>query len=565
MEIRMKRKGYQKKIYTFIMQIIFLYKKYLFGIIICLLLMSLLFFLQPLIIREITDNGMLVKNMGNILKFSGLLVMTGVIYQILDLWQVTLFSKIHNGITYSLYQQVYWKMDRLSIKYYSENSSAELVHMIECDIGNISSVSDQLTTVSITSALQVLGGLIGLSLLDWKMTMLIIMLIPAKLLLVRYFSSKKNQSYEKLIEKNRKFSAWFGDCINGIREMKLWNLFCVRQTDFEVHQRDIMNSYKENRILDKYKTMSISLLDSLLSAALYVLSGFMIIKGNFTIGSAFAFITYSSYVVNPISFFMDIKYYFAQIMPSAKRFLEFLDLPEEQRSDTRQNIIGKESFVAKTPILEMDEIVFGYEENHLVLKGVNLTVQAGEKIAIIGENGSGKSTLLDLISGFYQPNSGVIKLAGIPQQVLGVENVRKKIAVVSQKSYLFKGTIEENVNLDREASQEELTWACKNSAAIAFVKKMQNGFQQSIGQDGANLSGGEKQKLALARALIKDADILILDEPTSEFDEESNKEVIDFVCKNLAEKTVILVTHRYEELEAIEKVYKLSEGQLKQV
>lgn len=561
----MKRKGYQKKIYTFIMQIIFLYKKYLFGIIICLLLMSLLFFLQPLIIREITDNGMLVKNMGNILKFSGLLVMTGVIYQILDLWQVTLFSKIHNGITYSLYQQVYWKMDRLSIKYYSENSSAELVHMIECDIGNISSVSDQLTTVSITSALQVLGGLIGLSLLDWKMTMLIIMLIPAKLLLVRYFSSKKNQSYEKLIEKNRKFSAWFGDCINGIREMKLWNLFCVRQTDFEVHQRDIMNSYKENRILDKYKTMSISLLDSLLSAALYVLSGFMIIKGNFTIGSAFAFITYSSYVVNPISFFMDIKYYFAQIMPSAKRFLEFLDLPEEQRSDTRQNIIGKESFVAKTPILEMDEIVFGYEENHLVLKGVNLTVQAGEKIAIIGENGSGKSTLLDLISGFYQPNSGVIKLAGIPQQVLGVENVRKKIAVVSQKSYLFKGTIEENVNLDREASQEELTWACKNSAAIAFVKKMQNGFQQSIGQDGANLSGGEKQKLALARALIKDADILILDEPTSEFDEESNKEVIDFVCKNLAEKTVILVTHRYEELEAIEKVYKLSEGQLKQV
>lgn len=410
-----------------------------------------------------------------------------------------------------------------------------------------------------------LGGLIGLSLLDWKMTMLIIMLIPAKLLLVRYFSSKKNQSYEKLIEKNRKFSAWFGDCINGIREMKLWNLFCVRQTDFEVHQRDIMNSYKENRILDKYKTMSISLLDSLLSAALYVLSGFMIIKGNFTIGSAFAFITYSSYVVNPISFFMDIKYYFAQIMPSAKRFLEFLDLPEEQRSDTRQNIIGKESFVAKTPILEMDEIVFGYEENHLVLKGVNLTVQAGEKIAIIGENGSGKSTLLDLISGFYQPNSGVIKLAGIPQQVLGVENVRKKIAVVSQKSYLFKGTIEENVNLDREASQEELTWACKNSAAIAFVKKMQNGFQQSIGQDGANLSGGEKQKLALARALIKDADILILDEPTSEFDEESNKEVIDFVCKNLAEKTVILVTHRYEELEAIEKVYKLSEGQLKQV
>lgn len=560
----MKRKEDKKRSYDFINHLFCLHKKKMFCIFICLILMSVLSFLQPLIIKGITDNGMMAKNMENILKFSFFLVLVGLLYQVFDLLQVKLFAEVHNGISSSLYQQAYWKMDRMSIKYYSENSSAEVLQMLNSDIGNIASVADHLMTVSITSTLQAFGGIIGLFLLEWRMTILIILLIPAKLLLVYYFSVKKNYAFAEMIRNNRSFCAWLGDCIEGIREMKLWNLFYVRCVEFEKIQRSSMDSYKKNRVLDKYKMMSISLMDILLSAVIYVLSSFMIVKGNFTIGSAFAFVTYSAYVANPISFLLDIKYYFAQIEPSINRFLEFLDLPEEKlEANMQQNIKRQHSVIEKAPILEVEKIVFGYEEKLPILNDLTLTVQPGEKIAIIGENGSGKSTLLDLLLGFYQPESGMIKLHGVPVATLGIETVRKKISVVCQNSYFFKGTIEENVNPDRKATLERVMWACENSGAMDFISKFENGLQQFTGQDGEKLSGGEKQKLAVARALTKEADIFILDEPTSEFDIESNKEVINFICKYFTQKTIILVTHRYEELECIEKVYRLSQGKLK--
>lgn len=562
----MKRKEDKKKSYDFINHLFCLHKKNLFFIFICLILMSVLSFLQPLIIREITDNGMMGKNMENVLKFSFFLVLAGMLCQAFDLLQVKLFAKVHNGISSSLYKQAYWKMDRMSIKYYSENSSAEVLQMLNSDIGNIASVADHLMTVSITSALQAFGGIIGLFLLDWRMTILIVLLIPVKLLLVYYFSIKKNYAFAEMIKNNRLFSAWLGECIDGIREMKLWNLFHARYVEFIKIQKYAMDSYKKNRVLDKYKMMSISLVDILSSAMIYVLSSFMIVKGDFTIGSAFAFVTYSAYVANPISFLLDIKYYFAQIEPSINRFSEFLNLPEEKLgANMQQNISRQEAVAGKVPILEVEKIVFGYEEKLPILNDLTLTVQSGEKIAIIGENGSGKSTFLNLLLGFYQPESGVIKLNGVPVATLGIENVRKKIAVVCQNSYFFKGTIEENVNPDRKATLERVMWACENSGAMDFISKFENGLQQFTGQDGEKLSGGQKQKLAVARALTKEADILILDEPTSEFDMESNKEVINFICKYLTQKTIILVTHRHEELECIEKVYRLSQGQLKMI
>lgn len=551
----MEKKKNEDKIGRKVCGLLLAYKKYFPGIFMCLACTSFMTFLQPLVIRRITDQGMIAKDMRCILVFSWGLIGISVIYQIMEMIQTKLFSDIHNELTFSLYQKAYWKMERLKIDYFDEKGSTEIANTINSDINNVASVADQITTFSISSVLQIVGGIVGLSILDWKLALLITLLVPIKYLVVYYFSRKKNQAFEQLIENNRKFSGWFGDCIDGIREMKLWDLFRIKNRDFEILQKRMMDSYRENMMIDEYRTFSVSILDSMMNAALYILSGLLIIKGELSLGGAFAFITYSGYVVSPISFLINIKYYFAQIIPSAKRFFEFLEQREE-RNGTDKVSDNKE------PVLELIGVRFGYRGDIPILKDVNLTVQQGERIAIIGENGSGKSTLFDLLLGFRQPGQGIIKLWGVSMENLNLRDIRNRIAVISQKPYLFQGTIEENVNIGRTALHSEVIDACIKSGAIAFIDRMEDGFGQCIGQNGAKLSGGEKQKLAVARAILKKADLLLMDEATSGFDKESDRELFNRICGEPDEKTIIFITHRFEELDRVDKVYKLTNGRL---
>ena len=170
-------------------------------------------------------------------------------------------------------------------------------------------------------------------------------------------------------------------------------------------------------------------------------------------------------------------------------------------------------------VFEVKNLVFGYEPGHPILNGISLCVKKGERIAIVGENGSGKSTLLNLLAGFYRPQKGIIKLYE----------------------------------------------ACRKSGAFGFIEKLDHGFGQKIGQDGAKLSGGERQKIAVARALLKNADILLMDEATEGFDVESNEALRELLHSELKNKTIVFITHKYKELESVDKVYRLSKGILELV
>lgn len=166
-------------------------------------------------------------------------------------------------------------------------------------------------------------------------------------------------------------------------------------------------------MLDEYSTVSVVVIDTVVNALLYILSGLFIIKGEFTIGGAFAFITYSAYVVNPISALINIKYYFAQIEPSAKRLFELWGQPEELEMKLCE-MKPEKIYQDRDMVFEVKNLVFGYEPGHPILNGISLCVKKGERIAIVGENGSGKSTLLNLLAGFYRPQKGIIKLYGAP-------------------------------------------------------------------------------------------------------------------------------------------------------
>ena len=533
-------------------EILKIYKKYIFQICICLVTVSILNFFQPLIIREITDKGMLEKNMKDIIVFSVLLLLTYTVMQGVDLIQTSLFVRVRNKLWGKLYDKVYQKLSRLPLTYYFEKDSAEIIGTIESDINSVSSVADEMTAFSVAAILQIVGGMAGLFMLNWKLAFLVVFLIPVKCVIVNILSKQKEKQISGMIENNRAFFAWMGDCISGIREMKLWNLFFIKQKQFEQLQKKMMCSYKDNMLLDQWRVFLIAVSDMLLHAGLYILSGAMIIQGEFTIGGAFAFLSYSGDVTSPITSLISIRYYFAQILPSARRLVDFLEL-EEEYVQTEDRVETKQESAA---ILEFSDVWFGYNQEEMILKGIHFQADKGDKIAIIGDNGSGKSTILDLAAGFYRPNAGVIRIQGVPLNQMGAWEIRSKISVVSQKSYLFQGTVEENINIGEDALETEVIDVCHKIGVCC------SNLKETIGHDGAALSGGEHQKIALARALLKKADILFLDEANASLDVGADAILCDLLKNNINHKTVIFVTHRQELLQAADKIYRLKNGKL---
>lgn len=532
---------------------------------VCLVIMTCSSFVQPLILRNITDQGMVNKNFDLILFFSIMLLFAYTIHQVSGLVQSKTFIKIHNEFSLALYKEAFEKLLRLPINYYHDRSNTEIVSTITTDADRVASIADQGLLFSITNIMQIVSGLIGLIIIDWKLTLVVVSAIPVKFYIVKKLSIKKRTIIQELINTIRKFNAWFGDNVGGIREIKLWNIFMLKVNQFTQIQKDVLKANTSNSMLDKYNMFIETLLDVSINCILYILSGFLIVKGSFTIGGAFAFLSYSSYVIGPIGILLNINYSIAQIIPSANRLFDFLDLPEEKLDVVEGKFETKVDAEKKDALIDVEMLEFYYDKSRPLLKNVSFKVYEGEKIGIIGLNGTGKSTIINLLLGFYQPVSGKIRIDGKELNELGLGNLRSKFAVVSQDPYFFQATIAQNIDISESSSKMTIENACQKSGAAKFINKLECGYEQYIGQRGAKLSGGEKQKLALASAFIKQANIVILDEATSNYDVDSDQYIRNVIAHDLIGKTVLLVTHDYSALKQLDRVLELKNGTIVEV
>lgn len=265
----------------------------------------------------------------------------------------------------------------------------------------------------------------------------------------------------------------------------------------------------------------------------------------------FAFISYSSFVTGPIAAILNIKMLLAQMIPSAKRFLEFMELEEEEE--------GKDSEIEPGELV-FENVVFSYEKERDILKDVSISIPLGAKVAIIGPNGSGKTTLLNLLLRFLRPDKGRITISGKDVQEIRLEEYRKLFSVVSQKPYVFNKSIKDNIDLEKKAEESKLNYVYQRSGVNQLLQKLSKREYMVIGNNGAKLSGGEKQKLAVARALLRDTPYIILDEATSGFDVSSDRYLHEMIINELKEKTIILVTHRYTNLEGMDRIYQIEKG-----
>ena len=526
------------------------YKKTIVVIVGCLLVSTGLNLCVPLISRRIMDDGFIGGNKKLLIE---LVLVSMVIYTInslIDLIKEKKRVDISAKIQYFLSEQSFSHLMKLRVNYFNNTNYAETLNNINMDINQMTSVADSSVFFVITQAFSMTGGIIGLFIIDFRMTILVLLFIPIKCVVMKYFAKKQKQIMDEFIKKNQKYAKWFGDTVGGVREVKLFNILDRKHEEFDQNQKDIIEKQKQMNMLGQWNTITDSLMVQFLSTLLYILGANLVFDLQLSVGSVFAFITYSSYVTGPISAILNIGYLLSGIIPSTKRYYAFMDLEEETDNGETAALCPDD--------LKLQQVSFAYEKEKYVLKDVDILFAKGSKTAIIGRNGSGKTTIINFLTRMYEPTSGKIMLGTEDISELPLPEYRNMVSVVSQQIYLFNDTIRNNICLYKRVDDVIVEEACKDSGLEDFIKEVS--LDYVVGQNGAMLSGGQKQKIALARALIHDKPIVIFDEATSNTDAYSEQQINGLLDTKLKEKTVIVITHKKEILNKVDQIVVLKEG-----
>lgn len=509
-------------------------------------------FSNPIIIKWIMDRGMIEKNLSEILKYALLLLLLVMAEEGIGILQTRFFLNLHNDVVLNLYMKVFQKLLRVKVKYFAKHNPTELMNRLSTDIENVSLLVDSSMMNVFRYVFQIISGIVGLFVIDWRLALLVLFTVPVKYFLIRIFADKKEMAVRDWMEKETEFAAWFADTVQGVREIKLWNLYRGKSREFRNRKKEALALGKKSSLIETYSYASDSVLHGALITALYGIGGYLVCRGEITIGGITAFLSYSNYVTGPISLLFNLRFLFAQIKPSMERLREFL------KEETEHNEKGGADIRQFEEEIRFDHVKFGYEEQP-VLKDVSLRVKKGEKVALIGENGSGKSTVVSLLLRFLEPDEGQIYIDGQDIRTCRLESYRSLFSVVSQDIYLFCDTVRKNIFMGEERDGD-LENTGEKLQLHSLLRSLPKGYDSVLEGNGENLSGGERQKIAFLRAIIKDAPILILDEATAHMDKEYDNFIHNYILRECPDKTLIMITHKREHLEGMNQIYEIKEG-----
>lgn len=549
-----------KKVVKEIINLFKPYSKKFVLIIATMILGTIISMLIPIIAKNIMDEGLINRNVVIVIKYSLISFLVIMVQQLIEFVQTKNILNINSKIKYKLNSKCISKLFKVKMNYYDNNNVTEIMKNISMDIDNVLKLSDSCTLLIVTEILKFVGGIIGLLLIDYKLTICVILFIPIKYKITSMLSTRKEELFKDYMEYNSDYYSWFGNTISGIREIKLWNVFFIKKKEFTKKQRNLIKTDVKFWYLDKVNDIGQTFLMQGLTTMLYILGAYMVIGNSLSIGSLFAFLTYSTYVTDPVSIILNVGYSFSTIYPSAIRLFDFLSMEDEDYS----NGIKRRKYENINGDLELRNVNFSYNKEKNILKNINLKIKKGEKVIILGNNGSGKSTLIKLLLGLYEPTEGNIYINNLNLKEIKFKDYRNLFSVVNQDSYLFDGSIKDNINLFSNRNIKDIENICEQSGAAEFINKLPNKYETILGRRGVKLSGGQAQRLAITRAMAKKFEILIFDEPTSNCDIKTQLYVNDLIKTYFTDKTLIMITHKIDIdlLQSVDKIVIMNNGQI---
>ncbi len=440
-------------------------------------------------------------------------------------------------------------LSSVSVAYYNDKSSTKILQNVETDINNIGRICDENVFFVISQTLTLFAGLTGLLIIDIRLSVLAIFFIPIKYVLVRYFSKKNEALISRIISLFDHFAHWFDDTLNGMKDIRLFNVMPIFQERFSHQTDEITQTDRKININDGLSHSADDFILNLLTSSVYALGAYFICNQSLTIGSLFAFITFISNVITPISSVLNLRYMISGILPSARRFFSLIEEGKLLREHDG--------------CVDLDEInsidfkkVNCFYGTTKILDNVSFTIRQGDKIAILGKNGVGKSTIFSLIQRFYTHESGSISINKHDIQDLKISPYRNLMACITQDSHLFDFSIQDNITLFRPFSSQRLDEVIKQCGLTDLYNDRGD---IKIGKGGCEISCGQRQKILIARALLIQKSLYLFDEATANLDKKSVTSFYNTIKCNFNESIVIIITHDNQHLEQMDYIYFLDE------
>lgn len=518
----------------------------------------------PYITKHIVDDVIMGDGngrVGKLLFFSSVMVAIATAKSIARYYGGVLSSKVGTSIVYKLRSALHNALQHVELSFFGTKSSGEYTGRIMHDTEDVQRFlvdgsSDLL--IQVLTMLGIAGILINL---NFKLALVAFLPIIPLVMLSTIFHKKIHTSFHDQGTSVAKLNTHISETIHGIRTIKAFTHENARSKTFDDAAGNLARiRVTIETVFQKFVSQTDLLLDLVVTIVWFSASYLIIGGSNLTIGSVTAFIGYMTMFYGPIRWMTHIVNHMVNAIVSAERIFYILDAPQE---DTLGGKLLPDKIDGE---IEIRNARFAYEEGKDVLKGLSLQIKSGEMIGLVGHSGVGKSTLINLICRFYKLNSGEILIDGVNVNDLNPDQYRKKIGMVLQEPFLFNATIRENIACAKpNATEEEVIAASIAAHAHDFITKKDEGYDTIVGEGGALLSGGEKQRIAIARAILHNPPILILDEATSAVDTETEQLIRDALAKLCRGRTVIAIAHRLSTLKNANRLAVIEDGHVEEL
>lgn len=507
----------------------------------------------PMINSNLVDKGILVENFDFVLDISVIYVFTYLLKGLIRILINSLTAALNSRIRFRMNQDVFREIEKFKLSYFQNNDPTMIYNNINTDINNISKLFDGSLFNVFAQVLYLIGGIICLVAINYKLALVAITIIPIKYFSINFFAKKNKELTKEYIHINTDFAGWFQDSIQGIRDIKLFNLYKKKEKEFDDAKIKFIKYERAFSIISSIKEEFDEFNTQIIVVIIYIVGTFLILKNELTYGTIVAFLTYLVYVSTPISYLTNIKFIFSNVIPSAERLKKLFE--------TEKEVYNQEiamSSLDKNSIIELKGVSYSYAENKII-DNLDVTFKMGQVVAVVGDNGSGKTTIGNLLMRFIEPDEGVILLNGTNIENIDLNLYRGMFSVADMKSHLFHEQLSYNINF----GEKEI----ENIVAVIQKSQLENSelilTRSTLKLSEGNVSSGEKQKIIIARALYANKQIAIFDEATTNLDKKTRMSIEHIIGERNDNSLKIIITHSKEILQYADKIVMLHRGKAK--
>jgi subfamily B ATP-binding cassette protein MsbA len=510
----------------------------------------------PWIVKDVIDQVFQNKDQGllNLICLSIVLMFLarGIFYY----GQNYLMNYVGERVVIDIRGEVYRKLQTLSTSFYDKNKLGTIMSYVTNDVSALQSAMVNNTIEMITESCTLIGSVVAMIMLDWKLTIFTICTFPVVLFFMDIFGKKIRKAGHRIQEATADITSLLQESLSSVRVVKSF----VRE-DYEIARFDKQNTINFNANMKNAQLMAtltpvIEFTAALGVAGIFWYGGRNVIRGDVTAGSLVAFLVYAINISNPVKRLTRAIGVVQKALAAAQRVFYVLDLD--------QSIYEKPDAIALPVVkgkVNFEHVDFSYNPDEPILHDVSFEAEPGQIVAFVGPSGAGKSTIANLIPRFYDVSGGAITIDGTNIMDVTLNSLREQVGIVPQETTLFNGSVYDNILYGRlDATKEEVEAAAKSANAHEFIMELPEGYETRLGDRGINISGGQRQRIAIARAILKDPRILILDEATSALDTESEKIVQEALDRLMVGRTAFVIAHRLSTIQDADKILVLDKG-----